>query len=56
MSVTNVETKTRQISIRAVVTRADGTIENLGLISFQSTSPLKMWLYRMGQKLGLFRR
>jgi hypothetical protein len=34
MSATHTQAKARRCSIRAVVTRADGTVEDLGLISF----------------------
>ncbi len=30
-------------SIRAVVTRADGSVEDLGIISFWHKNPLKRW-------------
>lgn len=33
----------REQSISAVVTRADGTIENRGVISYYSKNPIKHW-------------
>jgi hypothetical protein len=43
-------------SIHAVITRADGTVENLGLISFRSRNPLRRWGYQLGRLLGIWRR
>jgi len=40
-------------SIRAVITRADGTIEDLGLIGYSSTNPIKQlaWnIYSLAKK------
>ena len=53
------EVTTRTISestVHAVITRADGTVEDLGLISFRSTNPLRRWAYRLGQLVGIWRR
>ena len=53
----DVSTKTvSSCSIHAVVTRADGTVEDLGLISYTSRNPLRRWGYRLGQFLGIWRR
>lgn len=42
-------------SVRAVIYRADGSVEQLGLIAYYSRNPIKRWAYRLGQKLGIFR-
>ena len=55
--MTQVAAKTvSESTIHAVITRADGTVEDLGLISFQSASRLRRWGYRLGQLLGIWRR
>jgi hypothetical protein len=33
----------KEMSISAVITRADGRVENLGLISYYHRNPLKRW-------------
>jgi hypothetical protein len=33
----------RQASLHAVVTRADGTVENLGLIAYYHRNPFRRW-------------
>jgi hypothetical protein len=40
--------RARQITIEAVVTRADGTVENLGLVAYYHQNPLRrlMWWLR----------
>ena len=43
-------------SVRAVITRADGTVEDLGLISYRSRNPLMRWGYSLGKLLGIWRR
>lgn len=52
----DIKTEVRELSVKAVITRADGKIEDLGLVSYQSTNPMKMWVYNIGKRLGLFRR
>ena len=39
----------RQTSIRAVITRADGTVEDLGMISYWHKNPLRRLAYRIGR-------
>lgn len=41
----------REVSISAVVTRADGRVEDLGVISLYSKNPLKMLAFRVRQWL-----
>jgi hypothetical protein len=38
-----------QIAIRAVITRADGTVEDLGTISYWNKNPLRRLAYRIGR-------
>lgn len=39
----------REMSISAVITRADGRVENLGTISYWSKNPLKRFAFRARQ-------
>lgn len=41
--------KTRQATIEAVVTRADGTVENLGVISYWHRNPLRRMAWAIRQ-------
>jgi hypothetical protein len=41
------DTKVKQMEISAVITRADGTIENLGTIQYWHKNPLKRLLWRI---------
>lgn len=45
--------KPRMISINAVVTRADGTVEDLGVVSYWHKSPWRRLVWRLGR---LFRK
>jgi hypothetical protein len=40
-------------TIRARIIRADGTIEELGVVSYYHKNPLRRWAWRIGQ---LFRK
>lgn len=40
-----------QISVSAVVTRADGRVENLGVIAFSHRNPLRVLAWRIGRLL-----
>lgn len=42
-----VPTNAREASISAVITRADGTVENLGCVSYWHKSPLKRLAWRL---------
>lgn len=42
-----VPVKTKEASISAVIIRADGTVENLGVIAYYHRNPLKRWLWRL---------
>ena len=41
------EAKVKQMEISAIVTRADGTIEDLGTIQYWHKNPLKRLLWRI---------
>jgi hypothetical protein len=41
--------KPRMISIGAVVTRADGTVEDLGVVSYWHRNPLRRLAWRLGR-------
>jgi hypothetical protein len=41
------DAKVKQMEISAVITRADGTIENLGTIQYWHKNPLKRFLWRI---------
>ncbi len=42
---------TTQVTIEATVTRADGSIENLGVISYWNKNPIKRLFWRIKQWL-----
>lgn len=39
--------KVREATISAVVTRADGTVENLGVVSYWHRNPLRRWFHKL---------
>jgi len=41
------DAKVKQMEITAVITRADGTVENLGTIQYWHKNPLKRLLWRI---------
>jgi hypothetical protein len=41
----------KEASFSAIVTRADGTVEDLGVISYYSSNPLKRWFFSLKQLL-----
>jgi hypothetical protein len=45
------DAKVKQMEISAIITRADGTIENLGTIQYWHKNPLKRILWRIKQWL-----
>ena len=53
MSTMNVNAKAREASIEAVIMRADGTIERLGVVSYWHRNPLKRALWRIRRWLGV---
>lgn len=48
-----VKTPTKEAFINAVVTRADGTVEDLGTISYYHKNPLKRWWWHLRKAVGL---
>lgn len=51
MTVLPGKSKLRESSISAVVTRADGTVEDLGIVSYWHKSPIKRLAWRVRQWL-----
>lgn len=45
--------KTKEATLSAVITRADGTIEKLGVISYYHRNPIRVLLWKLGRKFGL---
>jgi len=41
------DAKVKQMEISAIITRADGTIENLGTIQYWHKNPLKRFFWRI---------
>lgn len=39
----------KEMSFSAVVTRADGTVEDLGMISYYNSNPFKRWIWKTKQ-------
>lgn len=37
--------KAKETTLSAVVTRADGTVENLGVVTYWHRNPLRRWLW-----------
>jgi hypothetical protein len=56
MGPVSAKTVTKTATVHAVITRADGTVENLGLVSYYSRNPLRRWGYALGKFLGIWRR
>lgn len=42
----------KEASIRAVVRRADGTLEDLGVVSYWHRNPLRRWAWRLRRWLA----
>lgn len=47
--------KPRMIAIEATVTRADGTVEHLGVVSYWHANPIRRLAWRLGRWLRGFR-
>jgi hypothetical protein len=47
----NVDAKSgaKEISFSAIITRADGTVEDLGVISYYNNNPFKRWIWKIKQ-------
>jgi hypothetical protein len=48
--------KVRESSVSAVVTRANGRVENFGVVSYYSRNPLKRWAVNAWIKMKELRR
>ncbi len=44
--------KPKRVEWHAIVTHADGTVEDLGIVSAQYKNPLRQLAYRVKRKLG----
>lgn len=42
--------KPKEATISAVVTRADGSVENIGVVSYYHRNPLRQWLWNIRHK------
>jgi hypothetical protein len=51
MSRFDVRVPARSAAIEAVITRADGTVEHLGTISYWHKNPLRVWAWRLSRAL-----
>ena len=51
MSTVSVSVPAREATIEMVVTRANGTVENLGVVSYWHRNPLKRLAWRVGNYL-----
>lgn len=47
MSDMKVLSGAKEATIEAVIIRADGTVEQLGVVSYWHKNPLKRWAWRM---------
>jgi hypothetical protein len=43
----------KQAAISITITRADGTVEDLGVVAYHSTDPLRRALFALRQRLGM---
>lgn len=50
----NANSNVEESSFHAVITRADGTVEDLGMIAYYHKNPLKRWIWKIKQyfKIG----
>jgi|APFre7841882793_1041355.scaffolds.fasta_scaffold00028_9 hypothetical protein len=51
----NVDAKSgaKEISFSAIVTRADGTVEDLGVISYYNNNPIKQLIWKLKKFLKI---
>ena len=52
MSITHGTVGSRCVSVEATIIRADGRVENLGVISYWHVNPLKRLAWRIGRLFG----
>lgn len=48
---TNLQSNAKEIQVEAVITRADGTVERLGVVSYWHKNPIKRFLWKIKQWL-----
>lgn len=53
MSMMLANSAIKEASFSAIVTRADGTVEDLGVISYYSSNPIKRLLFSIKQLLKI---
>lgn len=46
-----INSRVREVTIEAVITRADGRVERLGTIAYYHKNPLRRLAWRLGQLL-----
>lgn len=56
MPVTHGTTGARQVTFEARVIRADGTVEELGVIAYYHANPLKRWAWHIRRKFNFHRK
>jgi len=56
MAITHGTTGYRQVTLEARIIRADGTVEELGVISYWHRNPFKRLAWRLRRILGLHRK
>lgn len=49
------DAKAKEVSLEIVVTRADGTVENLGEVAYFHRNPLRRWLRPLQKKVKSWR-
>ena len=47
----DIQSKVKEIELKAIITRADGSVETIGTISYWNVNPLKTFLWRIKQWL-----
>ena len=52
MAVVVADARAREASIHMIVTRADGTVEDLGVVSYWHKNPLKRLLWQLKRKFS----
>lgn len=45
--------KVQEIEVSLIVTRADGTVEDLGVTDYYHKNPLRRWAFYAKKKLGV---
>jgi hypothetical protein len=56
MSEVKINTPIKEQKISIIVTRENGIIENLGVVSYWSTNPIKRFLFNLKQTLKNIRK